>query len=486
MRRAATRWRLALVGACLLLGGAAGAYLPGHYGGRLTGPLSEEVVTFDPAQAMREAELQVTALLYDALYRRDARGRPTPQLAEALPDCDAEGRTCRIALRSGVILHDGRTLAARDVVTSLGRVRRGPHAYLLAAVQGIAVEKDQVVLRLPRATPDLALALSAPATAIAVASRGGLTGSGPFQLAARRAGALSLKAHATCFAGRPYVEQLELRHFPSASAEAAAYQVGALQLSYHGTAVFGGTPRYRARPVELSSAGAMLHLAVGAASAWLADRRVREALGHAIDRRRLARLVGGGRSLPAEGPVDGGPLADRWTPHGFDRGVARRLLVAAAAGHAELQSLGQGGRARVTLLVDGSRAADRAVATQLVADLDQVGLAVTVESAAASDYAARLARGAFHLALARVVPQLPEPAIALASVFAAAGEGAAARRCVAHGACAASDLARLRRKLSVIPLLRTTVRLDVDARLGGFRRLGAAAVPYADLYWLRR
>ena len=470
----------------LLLGAApAQAYLPAPYGGIVTATLPDRPVTLDPARATRASELMVAPLIYDALFRVSPRG-VVPHLLDGAPKVSPDGKTWRLRLRPGVRINGGSAvLEASHVVASLRRVRSGPNAYLLAGVSAVTADgKDVVVLTTRRRAPELPHVLSAPATAIVVTRGRRLLGTGAYLLSSLTASVIQLKANATHFAGRPYLDELRLRMFSRASAESASFQVGAVQLSYQGAPVFGGTPRFPSRPMS-SPPVDHIFLGVGQRQPFLTDAQVRLALLSGIDRRRLARLVGGGRAPLARGPVSRRLLRRLPRAVAFNRGAARRLLHRAAARYPSLRGALASGRVKVSLLVDASRFGDRILAGQIVADLDRVGVACAIEALPAKDYSSRLASGRFDLVLGHQALQVPLASVALAGVLALAGDAAGARACMATRRCGTRSAARFMKRLPLIPLLHATVRVHHNTRLGGVGFDGTGRVLYEGIY-LRR
>ena len=59
--------------------------------------------------------------VFEPLFTFDAKAAIVPMLAESLPKVSADGKQYSIALRKGVMLHNGRELNADDVVASLKR-----------------------------------------------------------------------------------------------------------------------------------------------------------------------------------------------------------------------------------------------------------------------------------------------------------------------------------------------------------------------------
>ena len=493
-------WQLCLVGLVLALVSPAGAYLPAPYGGVVTAPLPDMPATLDPTRMARESELQLALLLYDTVYRLDASGRPVPHLVESAPQVSQDGKSWRLRLRSTVMLHNGQPLTAAQVAASLNRLRGSAAGYLLAVVREVIADGNQLVIQLRRPARELPWLLSAPACGVAIPvprapagrsgragiqHRGRWIGSGPFRLKVWKPTGVDLVAHRTHFAGRPYLDEIRFKVFERPSAEVASFQVGTLQLSFHGTSVFGSQPRHPFSTVD-PPAMTLVYLGVSRARPYMADRRFRLALLMGVDRGRLARLAATGRHEVAVAPVCRRLLIrTRLRAVPFDRGGANRLLGQLASHHGALKRDAASGRLKLSLLVDRSRVEDQIVAGQLVADLDRIGIALTIDRQGAKDFDARLRSGRYDLVLARQPVQVPRGSAALAGVLAAVGQRTAAERCMSSGRCGAAQAARLMKDLPVVPLVHTSARVAHDARLGQLRWVGGGLLGYADVYWMR-
>ena len=466
------------------------AFLPAPYGGKVVAPLPDQPVTLDPALATRQSELQVITLLYDPLYKIDAGGKPRPNLVLPAPEISNEGLTWTLRLRPDLKLSNSAALRASQVVSSLRRVTRGPSAHLLAPVRGFKAQgTDTVIITLRAPAAHLPLLLSAPATGVAVGAGKALLGTGPFRLAGASGGSIQLRPNLGHHAGRPYLDQLTLQAFARASNEAAAFQAGAIQVSLHGSSLFGGAPR-QVTTGATSPACATLFLGVGKEPDYLADPQVRLALLTALDRTRLARLAGGGKQAVARGPVCPslmGKRAARSPPLPFGRDAARRLLRRATARLSSLAQATAGGkRPRLELMVDASRPEDRALAELIVADLDRLGLSARISPRMAAEYQARLQSGRYELVLGRLTPQAPLGAAIMGSALALGGDQEGAQKCLVRKPCGRRQEALFLKALPLLPLLHTTSRVFHDARLGGLHGDGLGLINYADVHWVRR
>jgi ABC-type transport system substrate-binding protein len=76
----------------------------------------------DPHVAFDQISGVLIDMLYDSLYRYDRELNLVPNVAAALPEISADGRTLTIPIRRGVRFHNGRALDARDVLWSLERM----------------------------------------------------------------------------------------------------------------------------------------------------------------------------------------------------------------------------------------------------------------------------------------------------------------------------------------------------------------------------
>src|SRR5690606_28162238 len=93
-------------------------------GGTLRVAITGDPPTLDPHTSTAVIVLEITSHVAEGLYARDANGTVTPMLAAALPEISDDGLTYTIALREGVLFHDGSSLDAGDVVDSLDSWRR--------------------------------------------------------------------------------------------------------------------------------------------------------------------------------------------------------------------------------------------------------------------------------------------------------------------------------------------------------------------------
>ena len=192
-------------------------------------------------------------LVWDTLYGLDAEYRPQPQMA-AGHSVEQEGRLVRIALRSGLMFHDGTPVRARDAVASIRRwgARDGLGQTLMATIDELSAPDDTTILfRLKRPFPLLfdALAKTSPPVCFIMPERLAETdpatsireaiGSGPYRFLAdeRISGARVAYARfdgyrprengtptGTAGPKRAWFDRVEWQVIPDASTAAAALQ----------------------------------------------------------------------------------------------------------------------------------------------------------------------------------------------------------------------------------------------------------------------
>jgi len=400
--------RIACALAFLLLAAPVAAEAPPHYGGAFDAALYGQPTSIDPIDAQSHANATMVALVFDTLYVEE-EGRVRPHLAASAPLVDDGGLSVRISLRSGVRFHDGSTMAASDVVASLRRVLREPRtAWLLGAVRSIDESRGEVVLRLRRPEPELARLLGATVTAI---GKGGAPpsfrraiGTGPFRyqridLAKKTVFLAAFDEH---FAGRAYLDSLELRWHVGAEDEARAFELGRSTTSMRGAVAFvGHVPKYEASTID-TAATVLVFLGVGKANAWPAD--FGKALSLALDRRSF-RGVGSGEGIePSASSVARAFRAGATaTAPRLER--ARSSLQQARRGSAALDR--RLTRGPLEVLVDRSRPGDRDVAERVLAALFQLQIAAKIREVDAAELVRRRERGDCELFVDHLVAPIP-------------------------------------------------------------------------------
>lgn len=365
------------------------------------------------------AAADVHALVFDGLVRIGLDGMPEAGLAESW-DIDATGTVYTFTLRSDVTWHDGQPFGVDDVLFTL-RAVQGP-AYTgspsVATVwRTVLVERAgerSIRCRLQAAfAPFLKFAtvpmlpahmLSEVAPEEWASSPFSLkpVGTGPYRVVSATADGVELQANPSYYLGRPLIETISLRYYPDESQAFAALTRGDISgMAFAGTGSLGSynVPRgfvRRAIPID-----AYTVLTFNLRNAPFDDVTFRRLLVQAVDREDMLQRVLPGQVSRIDTPVMPGlwaaDAAAVWYIPGKERAAGGLETLGYVAGADGIRAKG-GVRLDFELLVDG--APDRnAVANDIVAQLAQVGVRVTVVQLDGAELQKRLETGNFVMAL---------------------------------------------------------------------------------------
>ncbi len=288
-------------------------------------------------------------------------------------------------------------------------------------------------------------------------------GSGPFRVEtydpAKRL--LRLRAFDDHFAGRPYLDQLELRWHDTPDGEARRFEGGASQISARGVGAFAtSVPLYRAREVE-GPAALLLYLGFGAAHPEItrSPELPRRARSRARPRSAPLRQHSASASRPRTSPCPPRPAARRPArPPGAAICRAAQGALAAAARAVRALDPAARGQLELEILIEDTRPDDRELASYVVYALHGLGLRakVTALPAREAPRASRRARPTCGSASSRC-PSASAP-LWWAAAFAAGGDLAAATAAAAGALGAAAARQQFEQRLPILPLLFRSVR----------------------------
>ena len=356
--RVALRGRPGLLArACLLAAAFALAGLPARAqvprpGGELTAVVQPEPPLLVSAFNSAAPVGLVSTKMLEGLLSYDLEMNPRPALATAWT-LSGDGKTLTLRLREGVRWHDGAEFTSADVQFSLMKVwkelhPRGRSTY--ATVTGVDTpDKHTAVIRLSEPAPALLWALSSyesqvlprhvyegtdirnnPANTAPV-------GTGPFKFKSWLPGReIVLERNPDYWdSGKPYLERLVFRILPDASARTAAFAAGEVQLGGFSPVPLADLQRLaETGELQIETRGyeyfaPLFLMEFNLRNPYLRDRKVRQAIAHAIDRDRLVREVWHGFGKAAIGPVPSVLsrfYTDKVPQYPFDPARAQRLL----------------------------------------------------------------------------------------------------------------------------------------------------------------
>jgi len=264
--------------------------------------------------------------IYDGLLEYDMGMQPQPSLAESWEMSDG-GKSIAFRLRRGVTWHDGRPFTSADVAFSLLEVvkkfhPRGPgNLGPLRAVD--TPDEHTAVLRLEHPYPPMMKGLSsleAPIVAKHLYEGTDIRnnphnnrpiGTGPFRFASWERGAsITLEKNPNYWRpGRPYLDRIIFRFINDPATRAAALESGEVDVAFFGTITPAEMRRLGALPhLEIARGGyealaPVMLMELNTRKPPLDDRRVRQALAYAIDRKFIVDNIWYGFGKPAVGPI---------------------------------------------------------------------------------------------------------------------------------------------------------------------------------------
>lgn len=406
------------IGAVVLLAGPAVAQAPAQpqRGGILTVAFASDTKALDPAFSVNFSERQPLYLIYNTLLALKPDLTMAPELAERW-ETSADGRKLTLHLRRGVKFHDGTEFNAAAAKFNLDRrldpAVGSPHRAQLAGIIDSIETPDAatLVINMKKPSPSLLGMLAQRegfmASPAGIARHGkdfttNPVGTGPFVFKEWTPGQRIVLVRNPNYweAGKPYLDGVTFNDITNTV-------VGVQRLITGEADYISALSPIDIRQVETRREIKLDPSAVGRwyGLQWQLDRapfndpKVRQAVAHAIDRKRIVDIVMNGKAPVAEGLT---PPALWWHDSGvrapaYDPARARTLL--AEAGHANGLKVALS-NPQINLLQQMN---------QLVQEqLKAVGIDVTLEPVAQSDWYPRLVQGAINFSPIRW-SQRPDP-----------------------------------------------------------------------------
>lgn len=370
--------------------------------------LRSEPSSMDPQFHSLTPNTQLAETIFDPLVRTDGNAMPVPCLAESW---DVDGDVWTFTLRKDVTFSDGTPFTAEDVLFTYDRVPKVPnspssYALYLSSIEKVeAVDAHTVRITTKGPSPVLLANLSlVPIMSKAAASgeapegkttvelnRGdGLVGTGPYKFVSWKRGAeIVLERNEHFWGEEPDWDRVIYRPISNSAARVAALLAGDVdiiedpptddlaRLKSDSKLHIQETPSVRVIYIALNQGGEPPPGMQGTEdSNPLTDRRVREALSLAIDRKAIVERIMDGVGLPAANllpyPAFGTSEEYAKVPDA-DADKARKLL--AEAGYADGFTLSLGSP-------DGRYTNDKRIAQVVASMWARIGVKTNVETMA--------------------------------------------------------------------------------------------------------
>jgi peptide/nickel transport system substrate-binding protein len=284
---------------------AAAASAQPKAGGKLTAAKLGDVANIDGHYWSPNGGLHVW-LAYDTLARYDQNLKPQPQLAESW-DVSSDLKQITLNLRKGVTYHSGREFTADDVVWNLTRALDAKvtvgiiGGFFAPGATFTAKDKNTVLLQSPQPWPTVydmfhvVNMLDKENTDVASNAQTKAVGTGPFVFQEWRQGeSMRFTKNPNYWqSGRPYLDEIVVNVRADAPSMVAELESGAVDLIYNaGLQDFmrlKSDSKYQAQ--LLTPPAGFYQIQPNVKFKPLDDKRVRQALNYALNRKRIADTV---------------------------------------------------------------------------------------------------------------------------------------------------------------------------------------------------
>jgi peptide/nickel transport system substrate-binding protein len=287
--------------------------------------------------------------LFSSLTRVDKDWKVHPLLAKSWTTSD-DGLTITLNLVDNAVFHDGQPLTSADVKFSLETYKaQHPFKPMYAPVASIDTpDKHTVVLNLSKPHPAIMIAMSGQLGAVIpkhIYSEGNIrknprnsnniVGSGPFRLKEFKPGEhLILERFDNYFRkGKPYLDKIIYKRIKELNSRIIALETGKADLAPFSSDPteflrYKKAPHLTMTPGGYAGIGAQTWLAFNTENEHFKDKRVRQALAYAIDKKFIQNAIYRGFATRATGPIHPGSTfySSEVNPYEIDLKKAEALL----------------------------------------------------------------------------------------------------------------------------------------------------------------
>src|SRR5258708_7242480 len=270
---------------------SAGASTVPHFVGTLRVEMSERLATINPlpwplAPGKAAAAERIDSIVFDRLVRLDEHGTLQPALAISW-EHDVLSKRWQFRLRDGVKFSDGTPLTPPIAALALQQ--------LLGASFDVSATPDSVVIQADHSLSDFPTELAEGRYFIFhTAEENSLTGTGPFRVAewptAVGTAPATFAANENCWAGRPFVDKIEIMMGVDVQQQSNAISFGQADVVEFPASQVRRTAQRcvltaSSDPVELFA------LVFDASRPAVQDARLRQAISLSIDRASIADVI---------------------------------------------------------------------------------------------------------------------------------------------------------------------------------------------------
>lgn len=349
--------------------------------------MANSPTNFDPAIGLDEASQKIHQLLYSSLLRIDEHLRVVPDMATSLEWPDPS--TYIVTIPTGVKFHDGRALTVRDVAFTFQRFldpdfvsgRKGAYRSLTAVD---ILDDHRVAFRLaePSASFPINLVMGIVPEGTGVEAARQPIGSGPYRLGSFIPDeSTTLTPFEDHYRGAPKNAGLVLRVIPDETMRGLELRKGSIDLVVNDLSpdIVAGLQKSTDVQVVTALGTDYAYMGFNLRDPLLQDRRLRQAIGYAVDTKAIVDHLRQGLAAQASGIVP--PMSWAHNPDTFrftrDLDKARALLD--EAGYPDPDGDGPLPRLRLSLKTSTAEAY-RLQAAVIQQQLSEVGIALELRS----------------------------------------------------------------------------------------------------------
>jgi peptide/nickel transport system substrate-binding protein len=366
------------------------------YGGTLVIGDSNQPTLINPILTDHSVSISVMTVVFNRLIRSNPQGELEPDLA-TFWDISEDGLVYTFYLREGVKFHDGIELTAEDVCYTYETIKDpSTHSSYLSDMN--IVEKFEVVdkytfrVRLKQPyTPFLYKLVReiAPRHLYQNADIHHFSfnykpiGTGPFKFKEWKGNQITLEANEEYFEGRPYLDQIVFKTYPTRSEVWSAFMRQEIDLvrliSIEDYEVTKRDPTFK----TFSHAG-LVYCAIlyNLKDPILSDKRVRQAIAHSIDKKKIIGKAEKGYGVESLGPFskESWGFSENIQPYSYDPDKAVSILNEAGWQRMDQNGIRIKNEAKLVLklLVDSRNEKLKTIAMMLRQQLQEVGIALQI------------------------------------------------------------------------------------------------------------
>jgi len=360
-------------------------------------------VNFDPRVGTDEQSQRVHQLVYDHLMNIGDDLRIVPGLAARLENPDP--LTYIAHLRSGVRFHDGHELTAKDVVYTFSSFldpafispRKGAYQ-MVASITALDDYRVEFKLKEPFGSFPIQLVMHVVPVGAGEALRSFPIGTGPYRFVRYVVDEqVELSAFEGYWDGLPQNAGIVLRIIPDDTMRGLELKKGTADLTINDAAPDLAHQLQKDGLGIIESQGVdYAYIGLNMRDPVLSDKRVRHAIGYAVDRQAIVDYLRRGLAKPAVGVLS--PVAWAFEPHvhQFTHDIARAKQLLDEAGYPDPDGDGPQPRLRLSLK-SSTDEFFRLQATVLQQNLREVGIDVDVRSYEFATFYADVLKGSFQM-----------------------------------------------------------------------------------------